>query len=120
MPTPNSDRFIIKRNDTLPALQVCLWYEKCLGQPAPFSLSSVTAITFSMADDCGYNKVFQQDAQIISYSGGTIQYNWQVGDTNESGSYKGEFELFFDDGKKMSIPGVGFIKIQIEDDINGT
>jgi hypothetical protein len=35
-----------------------------------------------------------------------------------SGKFQGEFELFFDDGKKISVPSLGGIEIFIDQDIN--
>lgn len=117
MPT-NKNEFTIKRNDTLPALQLCLIDSGCLGGKEPFNLSGVTGVTFTMANNCGDYKIFAKDAQIISYSAGTIQYNWSAEDTNEAGKFNGEFQLLFSDGNKLSIPQIGQIDIEITKDIN--
>lgn len=114
----NKNEFIIKRNDTLPALQLCLIDRGCLGGKEPFSLSGVTGVTFTMANDCGDYKIFAKDAQIVSSSAGTIQYNWEVGDTNEAGRFMGEFQLHYSDGNKMSVPQNGQIIIDIPKDVN--
>ena len=117
MPT-NKNEFIIKRNDTLPALQVCLIDRGCLGGKESYNLSGVTGVTFTMANDCGDYKIFAKDAQIVSYSAGTIQYNWVADDTNEAGRFKGEFQLLYSDGNKLSIPSNGQIQIDIPGDVN--
>ena len=91
----NKNEFIIKRNDTLPALQICLIDRGCLGGKEPFNLDGVTGATFTMASSCGDYKIFGKDAQIVSYSAGTIQYNWSADDTNESGRFLGEFQLLY-------------------------
>jgi len=117
MPT-NKNEFIIKRNDTLPSLQICLIDRGCLGNKQPYLLSGVTGVTFTMANNSGDYKILSQPAQIISNSGGTIQYNWQNGDTNESGSFLGEFHLHYSNGGKLSIPQNGYIKIEIPKDVN--
>lgn len=117
MPT-NKSEFTIKRNDTLPALQLCLIDRGCLGGKQPYSLSGVTGVTFTMATNCGDYKIFAKDAQIVSYSAGTIQYNWESGDTNESGRFLGEFQLHYSDGNKLSIPQNGHIEIEITKDVN--
>jgi len=114
----NKSEFIIKRNDTLPALQICLIDRGCLGGKQPYSLSGVTGVTFTMANDCGDYKIFAKEAQIVSYSAGTIQYNWDASDTNESGKFLGEFQLLYSDGNKLSIPQNGQINIEIPKDIN--
>ena len=114
----NNNEFIIKRNDTLPALQLCLIDRGCLGGKEPFSLSGVTGATFTMVSDCGDYKIFAKDAQIVSHSAGTIQYNWDAEDTNEGGNFLGEFQLHYSDGNKMSVPQNGHISISIPKDTN--
>jgi hypothetical protein len=114
----NSNVFVIKRNDTLPSLQLTLIDKGCLGGKEPYSLSGVTGITFTMVNNCGEYKIFAKQAEIVSYSAGTIQYNWEEGDTNESGDFLGEFQLIYSDGKKMSIPQNGQIRISIPKDLN--
>lgn len=114
----NKNEFIIKRNDTLPALQICLIDRGCLGGKEPFNMDGVTGATFTMASDCGEYKIFAKTAQIISLSAGTIQYNWDAEDTNEGGDFKGEFQLHYSDGNKLSIPQSGYIDIMIPKDVN--
>lgn len=112
------NEFIIKRNDTLPALQLTLIDRGCLGGKEPYNLNDVTGATFTMINNCGDYKIFSKQAQIVSYSGGTIQYNWEPVDTNEPGKFKGEFKLLYADGNKMSIPQNGYIQIEIPKDVN--
>ena len=110
--------FKIKRNDTLPALQVSIAAKGNLGQKIGFDLSDVKTATFTMVDNCSNAKVYDQMAQIICSSGGTIQYNWQEGDTDTIGLYTAEFELIFYSGGRLSIPTQGGIKIEILKDID--
>jgi len=116
----NAKPFIIKRNDTLPALMVSIKTRGDLNEVIPFSLTGVTACTFSMQDSCGNLKISSSDAVITLPSGGTIQYNWNAEDTDMEGKYIGEFELFFNGGAKMSVPTLGSIDINIIKDINGS
>ncbi len=123
MPQPGyiktlKDKFFIKRNDTLPSLDIVISDRTCIGSKIPFNLSGVTACTFTMTNDCGDIKIMAKPAQIISYSGGNIAYNWNPEDTNESGMYNGEFKLFFSDGSIMSIPQIGNISIEIFPTLN--
>lgn len=114
----NQNEFIIKRNDTLPSLQVCIIDRGCLGGKEPYELSGVTGVTFTMTSNCGDYKILEKPAQIISFSGGIIQYNWDPEDTNESGNFNGEFQMLYSDGKRLSIPQNGHIGIFIPKDIN--
>lgn len=123
MPQPGftktlKNKFFIKRNDTLPSLEIVIIDRACLGNKVPFNLSGVTACTFTMSTDCGDTKIMAKTAQIISYSGGSIAYNWDAEDTNEEGIFYGEFQLLFSDGKRMSIPQIGPITIEIGKDVN--
>lgn len=110
--------FIIKRNDTLPALELTLVDRGRLGEKMGYNLSGVTEITFTMVSSCGEYKIFAQSAETVCYSGGTIRYNWRSGDTNESGKFSGEFQLTFSDGNRLSVPQNGQIQIEIGKDVN--
>jgi hypothetical protein len=90
----------------------------CNGGTERLNLSAVTDIHFSMVDDCGALIVSSQSANTISEESGVISYSWRPEDTMKEGDYVGEFELFFNDGSKMSLPREGGIKIRIEEDIN--
>jgi hypothetical protein len=110
--------FKIKRNDTLPALQINIGTIGNLGQRVGYDLTNVSAVTFTMVDECSNSKVYDQAVQIICSSGGTIQYSWQDGDTDTEGIFYGEFELRYNTGQRLSIPTQGGIKIEILKDIN--
>jgi hypothetical protein len=112
------NKFFIKRNDTLPTLEIVVIDRECLGAKTPFNLSGVTACTFSMTNSNGDIKIMAKTANITSASGGTISYSWDEEDTNESGMYNGEFQLLFDNGGRMSIPQIGSISIEIGKDVN--
>lgn len=114
----NGQIFRIKRNDTLPTLQVSIGTSGNLGQKTGYNLSGVSAITFTMIDNCSNSKVYKQLAQIVCTTGGTIQYSWQDGDTNTEGMFLGEFELNYSTGQRMSIPAQGGIKIEILKDLD--
>lgn len=116
----NAKPFIIKRHDTLPVLSLSIKSKGEINEVIPFNLSGVSACTFSMADDSGALKVSSASATILVASAGTIQYSWSSDDTNTEGKFNGEFELFFTGGKKMSIPTLGSIEINVIKDINGS
>ena len=89
--------FIIKKHDTLPSLTIKIKARDCINAEVSFNLSQ---------------------AQITSASAGTVQYYWTTDDTDTVGQYKGEFELLFNDGNKLSIPSLGYIDINIVSDLN--
>ena len=110
--------FIIKRNDTFPTLTINVKTRGEFNQVIPFNLSGVSSCTFSMTDKFSNLKVSSASASTVSVSAGTIQYAWTQENTDTSGKYLGEFELTFTDGNIMSIPNLGYINIEIIDDIN--
>jgi hypothetical protein len=112
------NEFHLKRNDTLPILKLQLIDRSCLGSRIPFDLTGVLSATFTMKNSCGDIKIMAKDAQIISYSGGVIQYNWQAEDTSDSGLFDAEFQLIYANGDRMSIPQIGAIRVEIENDVN--
>ena len=114
----NNNEFHIKRNDTLPVLKMQLIDRSCLGSRIPFDLTGVSSATFTMKNSCGDIKIMAKTAQILSFSGGVIQYNWESDDTTDSGLFDAEFQLIYSDGKRLSVPQIGAIKIEIENDVN--
>ncbi len=114
----NNQIFKIKRNDTLPELQLNITTKGNLGQKIGYDLSGATGVTFTMIDGCSNTKVYNQDAEILCASGGTIQYSWQDGDTDTEGIYYGEFQIKFSSGKRLSVPTQNGIKIEVLKDIN--
>lgn len=116
MPLSQKD-FIIKQNDTLPVLRVCVFDFSNLTTRIPFDMTGATAVTFSMVDKYGNYKVAGASGSIQSSSGGTIQYDWSAADTNEAGKYRGEFQLHYNSGKRLSIPQQGYLNIEIPPDI---
>lgn len=116
MPLSKRD-FTIKRNDTLPSLRLSIFDRGSLGRVEPFNLTGATGVTFTMIDSEGNYKVAKKDAVISCSSGGTIQYNWAAEDTDESGIFKGEFQLNYSDGGRLTIPQQGFITIEVFKDI---
>ena len=112
------NNFTIKRNDTLPILILHIIGRGPLLEKEPMNLNGVTGVTFSMMNkDCEYNKISLKEASILCVSGGTVAYNWDPEDTNESGNFIGEFELNYSNGKKLSVPQIGGVEIEILDDI---
>ena len=114
----NKNEFHLKRNDTLPVLKLQLIDRSWLGSRVPFDLTGVSSATFTMKNSCGDIKIMAKTAQILSFSGGVIQYNWEAEDTTDSGLFDAEFQLIYADGKRLSMPQIGSIKIEIENDVN--
>ena len=106
-----SNRFIIKRNDTAPALAATC-------QDADGNAIDITgaSVRFHMIDKNDVT-VVDAAATIVSASAGTIKYAWQAADTDESGSFRGEFEVTYSDSTIETFPNSNYIQIQIYDDL---
>ncbi len=106
--------FTIKRNDRLPSLAATL--TDALG--APVDLTS-TLVRFIMAAGAGTGTVaVNAPAVVVNSSGGTVRYDWAAGDTATSGTFNGEFEVTFPNGKKQTFPSANYITIQIFNDLD--
>ena len=123
------EAFIIKRGDTLPALEAVL-----SDDAGPVSLAGAT-VYFTMRDapaprDCedGHverapEAVFKKPAVVVgeqstgSPTRGKVRYEWQEGDTARSGRYRGEFEVHFGSSGIWTFPGVGSIPVAVHEDI---
>lgn len=113
----NKLHFALKRNDTLPSLLLNIFDRGCLGQTREFDMTGATGVTFTMVDSSGNYKVAKKDGIIVSSTGNTVQYDWASEDTDESGLFKGEFQINYADGGRLTVPQVGFITIEIFKDI---
>ena len=115
----NSQIFKIKQFDTLPKLKVSITTPSRLNAHQEFDLSEVNNITFTMVkQNCDEVKILEQSASTICASAGTIQYEWKSTDTDEYGSFLGEFTLNYSNGNKLTVPQNEPIKIEITKSIN--
>ena len=104
--------FYIKQNDTVPSLRADLRD----GDNAAIDLTGAS-VKFIMRAIGGNTAVINASASIVSEAGGTVQYNWQVGDTATIGSYQAEFEVTYSGGTVETFPNDGYIRIEILDDL---
>ena len=112
-----SNVFVVKQGDTLPPIQVNLTTPGDFNELVPYNLSAVTATTFTMIDSNGNLTISSASAQVFSASTGTIQYNWSSGDTDKTGKYLAQFQLFFSGGTKITYPDIGQLEINVQKSI---
>jgi len=93
--------FYIKQNDTRPSL-----YAQLLQDGSPVDLTDAT-VKFHMGD------VVNAPAVITDAASGNVRYDWQVGDTANSGTFYAEFEVAFPDDKVETFPNDGYLRIII-------
>jgi len=106
------DTFYIKQNDELPALQITVTLDG-----VAYDLSAATALTFSMMDQDGVAKIAEVAAAFVTDgTDGKLIYQWVDGDTDEVGTFDGEFELTFAAGQ-LSIPNREHLTIEIIEEL---
>ena len=96
--------FTIKQNNTLYSLEVILsGTESLVG----------AQIFFSMMDATGKVVIDRANAQIVDLVERLAVYDWASGDTAVPGLYRGEFEVLFSNGDRLTYPNGDYIPIRI-------
>ena len=104
--------FTIKQNDTRRAIQTTLKY-----QDSAVDLSAAgTSVKFLMKNIKGNLKV-DAAATKVDASNGVVKYEWSEGDTDTAGSFRGEFEVTWDNGEIETFPSDSYIDIFIKNDL---
>lgn len=97
--------FTIKRGDTLPKISAVLSDKD---GPVDLTGASVRLIVPPIVD---------ASATIVDADAGSVEYQWQAGDTETRGVYKAEFQVTFPSGDILTFPNDGFITVQIDSDL---
>jgi hypothetical protein len=98
-----------KRRDTFP------YFEQTLGH----RLNNAT-VWFRLEEPDGEYLTVNSEAQIINPIRGDVRYRWEDGDLHKEGTYKGEFLIEWDDGRKRHVPsGDVFYRIEVGEPITG-
>ncbi len=96
--------FTIKQNNTLYSLEVNLsGTESLVG----------SQVFFSMMDASGKVVINRANAQVVDLAERLVSYDWTPEDTSIPGQYRGEFEVTFSNGDKLTYPNKDYIPIQI-------
>ena len=103
--------FIIKQNDTSPAIQAAL---KTFNNKAVNLIGS--NVQFHMKLDSGMI-VVNKPAIIVNDIGGIVKYEWEQGDTAISGTYFAEFQVTYEDESIETFPNKDYIRIRIVKEI---
>ena len=96
--------FTIKQNNTLYSLEVNLsGTESLVG----------SQVSFSMMDASGKVVINRANAQVVDLAERLVSYDWAPQDTSVPGQYRGEFEVLYLNGDKLTYPNKDYIPIQI-------
>jgi len=104
--------FTIKQNDTSPSLSAILKDSSLVA----VDLTGAT-VKLHMKSIDGILKI-NSAMTITSAIGGTVQYDWQTGDTDTVGTYLVEFQVTYSDGAIETFPNSGNSIVSVVRELN--
>ena len=104
--------FSIKQNDTSPSLQAIL--KDALQNPIDLTGATVKLHMKSVDGTLKINSTMT----VTSAIGGTVQYDWQTGDTDSVGTYLVEFQVTYADGAIETFPNSGNNIVSVVRELN--
>lgn len=107
--------FYIKQNTRRPNLVARLKN----ADKTPLDLSDAVSVKFTMNTEPHNNppKIDSIDATIVDAPNGVVQYEWQDGDTDTLGTFRGEFTVDWGSGIFQTLPEDDYIKVVVKDDL---
>ena len=124
-----AQHFFIKKNSTLPILKMKVVNDGRFDYKKIFDRLENAAVTFSMVDEKGRPRVYNQQGLLISVDKINcpedeefyIGYQFKLKDTKKVGCYKAEFRLdFLDDGATAVFPIREDLYVNVVDSITNT
>jgi hypothetical protein len=103
--------FTIKQYDTLPVISAILKVGGVVISDLAMA-SSVKLVLAKRNDPETY--VFAKQAVIVNAANGQVAYQWVAGDTDIPGDYVGSWHITYADGKKRTVPTIGYFLLKIE------
>lgn len=100
----------LKAGDTYPSLRV-----KLMDEGYPFNLTGYTVTISIKRTDSDSAMVDEATATIESENRGIVEYDWQSGDTDDSGTYLAEFVADDGSGDTVTFPNNSYARVYIED-----
>jgi len=104
--------FTIKQNDTSPSVSAILKDSSL----AAINLTGAT-VKIHMKSLDGTLKI-NSVMTVTSAIGGTVQYDWQTGDTDTVGTYLVEFQVTYSDGSIETFPNSGNSVVSVVRELN--
>ena len=108
-----SPKFVIKQNDTAPALVTVL--QDSRGRPR---LLTGATVVFNMRLQSDLSvKISGASVTITTATLGLVTYSWTAANTDTAGVYQGEIQVTYSDSTIETFPNNDYIIITILDDI---
>jgi hypothetical protein len=95
----------MKKNDTRPPVRAALKKVDDSADPpilVAMDLSGASSVKFIMRRSGSAQAKVNADMTVLEAAEGTVQYDWQAGDTNTTGDYLCEVEVVDDEGGKWT------------------
>lgn len=108
----DNTRFAIKVGDTSPTLEATLTDH----DDEPINVTDAE-VTFVMTKVGYTDPVIEGSASVNDGEAGEVEYEWESGDTDESGIYEAEFEIEYADGHTETSPSDGYIYVRIRPEL---
>lgn len=105
--------FYIKQNDTAPSIEAAL--KDSNGRVK--SMANASTVVFHMSDENGNILVENGLGTIVNATKGVVAYEWQAGDTSNTGIHSAEFQIEYTNGQIETFPNTGYIKVIIKDEL---
>lgn len=105
--------FYIKQNDTAPSIEAAL--KDSNGRVK--SMANASTVVFHMSDENGNILVENGVGTIVNATKGIVAYDWQTGDTSNTGIHSAEFQIQYTNGQVETFPNTGYIKVIIKDEL---
>ena len=124
-----AQHFFIKKDSTLPILKMKVINDGRFDYKKIFDRLENAAVTFSMVDEKGVPRVYNQQGLLLSVDNIAcpedeefyIGYQFKLKDTKKVGCYKAEFKLdFLDDGASLIVPIREDLFVNVVDSITQT
>lgn len=92
----------IKQGSTIPGFEAV--FVDSGGQPINLSNATVEFV---------FGRCRGGPCQIVDAAGGRVRYEWQEGDTDDPGTWRGEFIVTMVPGRVQRVPSGGYVSVRI-------
>jgi hypothetical protein len=77
-------------------------------------LTLAISVTFKMREESESHLTVDATAVITDAAAGEVEYRWDIGDTDQPGQYRAEWEVIWNDGTNETFPTLGFDPVLID------
>lgn len=105
--------FTLKAHDRLPSIQASL-----TSGGTPVNLTTASGVKFILKLETGTVAKVNANAVIVDAPTGVVRYDWLAIDTDTPGSYLGEWQVTWADGRKQTFPTLTYHTVDVLADLD--